>query len=92
MVEEVPDDVADGPVRGDHGPRLPIALHRLQLSPCLRLVDRDARRHVLLPIQGLLHPNVQQEGGGGSGGGCRAGEEQSRPERERPLAERSQVE
>ncbi|KAK9738442.1 GNS1/SUR4 family [Popillia japonica] len=61
-------------IRRDNGARLPITIHRLQLPTCLRLVDRPARRHVLLPIQGILHAIVQQEEEGGDGGGRETGE------------------
>ena len=91
MVEEVPDDPADGPVRGDNGPRLPVALHRMQLSTCLRLVDRDACGYVLLPLQGVLHPNVQQASGGGGEERCTQERRRSRAERRRSDPERSKV-
>lgn len=56
VVEEVPYYFTDGPVRGYHGARLPTAVHRLRLPASVRLVDRHARRHVLLPFQRLLQP------------------------------------
>lgn len=52
-----------GPVCGHHGARVPAALHRLQLPEGVRLVDRNARRHVLLPVQRVLPEHVQSEQG-----------------------------
>uniref|UniRef100_A0A8D8IEZ7 (northern house mosquito) hypothetical protein n=1 Tax=Culex pipiens TaxID=7175 RepID=A0A8D8IEZ7_CULPI len=68
LVEEVPHLPADGPVCGNHGARVPAALHRLQLPEGVRLVDRNARRHVLLPVQRVLPEHVQSEQGPRPGG------------------------
>lgn len=54
LVEEVPDRLPDAAIHRHHGPRLPVALHRVQLSEGIRLVDRPARRYVPLPVQGVL--------------------------------------
>lgn len=35
----------------------------MQLSKSLRLVDRHARRHVLLPLQRILQPVLQRKEG-----------------------------
>lgn len=43
--------LSSGTICADHGARLPIALHRLQLSKGVRLVDRYARCDVLLLVQ-----------------------------------------
>lgn len=50
LVEEIPDESANDSIRSRDDPRLPIALCRLQLSEGVRLVDRLARRHVLLLV------------------------------------------
>uniref|UniRef100_A0A0A9VVS1 50S ribosomal protein L25 n=1 Tax=Lygus hesperus TaxID=30085 RepID=A0A0A9VVS1_LYGHE len=60
LVEEVPHLPPNGPVCRYNGPRLPATFHRLQLSQSLRLVDRNACRHVLLPLQRVLQPVLQR--------------------------------
>lgn len=55
LVEEVLDSSPNGSVRRRDGPRIPTSLlQSMQLPDCIRLVDRNARLHVLLLIQKLL--------------------------------------
>ena len=49
-----------GAVRGDHGARIPTVVHRVRLPASVRLVDRHARRHVLVPLQGILRSELPQ--------------------------------
>lgn len=42
----------------NYGSCIPVTLHRLQLSPCLRMVDWNARCYVLFLVQRLLQSNV----------------------------------
>lgn len=49
-----------GSVYSNHGSRLPIALHWLRLSKSFCLVDRHARRYVLLPVQRVLQGSLQE--------------------------------
>lgn len=60
MVEEVFDLTANGAVLGHHGARFPTVIHRLQLPESVRLVDRHARRHVLLLIQRILQTTIHE--------------------------------
>jgi len=53
-VEEVSDCIPDATVHRHHGSCLPVALHRVQLSEGVCLVDRSTRRHVSLPVQRVL--------------------------------------
>lgn len=50
-----------GAIRRYHGARIPAALHRVQLSAGIRLVDRHARLYVPVPVQRILPGNVQGE-------------------------------
>lgn len=50
-----------GSIHLGDGPCIPITVHRLQLPQGLRMVDRNARRHVLLPLLQFLQRNLQQE-------------------------------
>lgn len=78
-----------GAVRRDHGARIPAPVHRLQLPARVRLVDRNARGHVLLPLQGVLQPGLQQEAAEGRRGGQRPRQAERRPAAERtPEGER----
>lgn len=61
MVEEIPDRLPDAAIHRHHGPRLSVALHRMQLSEGIRLVDRFARRYVSLPVQGVLPAELPAE-------------------------------
>lgn len=61
LVEEVSNRLPDAAVHRHHGPRLPVAFHRVQLSEGVRLVDRSARRHVPLPVQGVLSAKLPAE-------------------------------
>jgi len=54
VVEEVLDHSANVAILGDHAPCVPTSVHRLQLSEGICLVDRHARRHVLLLVQRIL--------------------------------------
>lgn len=58
VVEEILDHAANAAVLGHHGARFPTVIHQLQLPKSVRLVDRHARRHVLLPIQRVLQTTV----------------------------------
>lgn len=49
-----------GAIYSNHGARLPIALHRMQLSQGLCLVDWNACRYVLLLVQWILQTGVQR--------------------------------
>lgn len=60
VVEEVLDQSADGAILGHHAARVPTAIHRLQLPEGVRLVDRHARRYVLLPVQGVLQATIHE--------------------------------
>lgn len=61
MVEKVFDGLPDGSVHRGHGSCLPAAhLESLPISYCLRLVDRNARLHVFLPLQELLQSSLQK--------------------------------
>lgn len=61
-----------GAIYSNHGARLPIALHRMQLSQGLCLVDRNACRYVLLLVQWILQTGVQRTT---AGEWCEKGEE-----------------
>lgn len=61
LVEEISDRLPNAAVHCHHGPRLPVALHRVQLPEGVRLVDRPARRHVPLPVQGVLPAELSAE-------------------------------
>jgi len=52
-----------GPIRSHHAPCFPTFVRRLQLPQSLRLVDRNARRHVLLPVQRILQLIVRRQKG-----------------------------
>lgn len=55
LVEEILDSSSNGPIRRRDGPCISTSfLQSMQLSNCIRLVDRNARLHVLLLIQKLL--------------------------------------
>lgn len=59
LVEEVLDGLPDGSIHRRHAARFPAAdLESLQLPDRFRLVDRNARLHVLLPVQKLLRPSL----------------------------------
>jgi hypothetical protein len=58
VVEEVFDFTSNDSVLGNHDSRIPIAVYRLQLPQGIRLVDRYARRNVLLPFQGVLQTAI----------------------------------
>ena len=59
LVEEVPDQDADGAVRGHDGARLPAApLRRLRVPLAVRLLHRHARRSLPRPLRPLLHQGV----------------------------------
>lgn len=61
VVEEVPDSHADDSVHRRHGARLPASLPQPMPVPNrLRLVDRHARLYVLLLVQKLLRPSLQE--------------------------------
>lgn len=60
MVEEVFDHAANVAVLGHHDSRFPTVIHRLQLPESVRLVDRHARRHVLLLVQRILQTTVHE--------------------------------
>lgn len=61
MVEEILDRPSNGSIRAGNDPRVPASFHRLQLPEGVRLVDRSACRHVLLPVPRLLHRGIQEE-------------------------------
>ena len=61
MVEEIPDRPSNGSIRPGDGSRVPASFHRLQLPESVRLVDRYACLHVLLPVPRLLHRGIQEE-------------------------------
>lgn len=50
VVEEVLDHSANAAILGDHAPCVPTSVYRLQLPEGICLVDRHARRHVLLLV------------------------------------------
>lgn len=50
-----------GPICPDNGSCVPTVVHRLQLSQGICLVDRNARRHVLLLVQWILQGDLQEE-------------------------------
>lgn len=52
-----------GSIRPDYGTRFPTAVHRLQLPESFRLVDRNARCDVLLPVQRVLPEHIQSSKG-----------------------------
>lgn len=52
-----------GPIRSHHAPCFPTFVRRLQLPQSLRLVDWNARRHVLLPVQRILQFIVRRQKG-----------------------------
>lgn len=54
LVEKIFDRLPNDPICRGNDPRVPITLHRLQLSEGVRLVDRFTRDHVLLPVQRIL--------------------------------------
>lgn len=58
VVEEIFDHPSNVAILGYHGSRIPVAVHRLQLPESVRLVDRHARRDVLLPFQGVLQTTI----------------------------------
>lgn len=61
VVEKVLDRVSDGAVYRRHASRLPAAdLESLQLSNRFRLVDWNARVHVLLLVQELFQSGLQK--------------------------------
>lgn len=53
-MEKIFDRLPNDPICRGNDPRVPITLHRLQLSEGVRLVDRFTRDHVLLPVQRIL--------------------------------------
>lgn len=67
-MEEIRHHHPNDSIRFSDGTRIPIALHRLQLSESVRLVDWNARGHVLFLILQLLQTNVPQEGAEGESG------------------------
>jgi len=60
VVEEVSNHPADAAVHGHYVACVPAAVHRMQLPEGVCLVDRHARRHVLLPVQGILQATVHK--------------------------------
>lgn len=50
-----------GAIRRDYGTCVPAAVHRVQLSAGVRLVDRNARFYVPLPVQRILPLHIQSE-------------------------------
>lgn len=54
LVEKIFDRLPNDPICRGNDPRVPITLHRLQLSEGIRLVDRSTCNYVLLPVQRIL--------------------------------------
>lgn len=53
-MEKIFDRLPNDPICRGNDPRVPITLHRLQLSEGIRLVDRLTCNYVLLPVQRIL--------------------------------------
>lgn len=60
-MEEILDRLPNDSVHRGYDPRVPTALHRLQLPEGVRLVDRSACDYVLLPIQRILPAKLPTE-------------------------------
>lgn len=64
MVEEVPNLVPNGAIRGDFHASVPAAVQGLRLPEGVHGLDWAARNHVPVPVLGLLQGQVLGEGEG----------------------------